>query len=62
VKSIKAGLKLYKDKDHHANPGPDSQSGDIDDRVIPVPDQAAECGFEIAFKHADLFYIFFCMT
>jgi len=51
VKIIEACLILYNDKDHHTNGNTNSQSGDVDDRVIPVTDQSSECGFEIIFEH-----------
>ena len=51
MKSIEACLKLYNDKDHHTNGNTNSQSGDVDNSVIPVTDQTSECGFEIIFKH-----------
>jgi hypothetical protein len=46
-----AYLKLYNDKDHHTNGNTNSQSGDVDNSVIPVTDQTSEGGFEIVFKH-----------
>ena len=51
MKSIIACLKLYNDKDHHTNGNTNSQSGDVDNRVILITDQTSECGFEIVFKH-----------
>jgi hypothetical protein len=51
VKSIEACLKLYNDKDHHANGNTNSQSGNVDNSIIPVTDQASESSFEIVFKH-----------
>jgi len=51
VKTIIACLKLYNDKDHHANCDTNSEAGDVDNSVISITDQAPECGFEIVFKH-----------
>jgi hypothetical protein len=51
VETIEACLKLYDDKDHHTNGNANSQSGDGDNSVIPVTDQASECCFEIIFEH-----------
>jgi len=42
VKIIEACLKLYYDKDHHTNCNPNSQTGDVDNGVIPVSDQISE--------------------
>jgi hypothetical protein len=51
VKIVEACLKLYYDKDHHTNGNTNSQTGNVDNSVIPVSDQTSECGFEIIFKH-----------
>jgi len=51
VETIIACLKLYNDKDHHANGNTNSKAGNVDDGVIPVTDQTSKCGFEIIFKH-----------
>lgn len=51
MKIIEACLKLYNDKDHHTNGNTSSQSRDVDNSVIPVTNQASECGFEIIIKH-----------
>jgi hypothetical protein len=49
---IEAGLKLYDDKDYHTNSNTNSQSGNVDNGVIPVPDQIPERGFSIISKHS----------
>jgi hypothetical protein len=56
VKIIEACLILYNDKDHHTNGNTNSQTGDVDNRVIPITGQTSECGFEIVFKHAYLVF------
>jgi hypothetical protein len=56
VKIIEACLKLYYDKDHHANGNTNSQSGYIYNSVNPVSDQVSECGFEIIFKHKQVVF------
>ena len=55
MKIIEACLKLYYDKDHHANSNTSGQPGNVDYGVIPVTDQTSECSFEIIFDHA--FYL-----
>jgi hypothetical protein len=42
MKSIEACMKLYYDVNHQAYGNTNSQSGDIDDCVIPVSDQVPE--------------------
>ena len=51
MKIIEACLILYDDKDRHTNGNANSQSGDVDNSVIPVTGQTPECGFKIVFKH-----------
>jgi hypothetical protein len=51
VKIIEACLKLYNDKDHHANGDTNSQPGDVNNSVIPLAGQTPEGGFEIVFDH-----------
>ena len=51
MKGIKACLKLYNDKDHHTNGNTNSQSGDVNNSIIPVTDQTPPCGFEIISEH-----------
>ena len=51
MKSVEACLKLYNDKDHHTNGNTHSQSGSVDEGVIPVAVQTSECCFERIFKH-----------
>ena len=51
MKIIIACMKLYNDKDHHTNGNTNSQSGDVDNSVIPFTDQTSECGFKIILKH-----------
>jgi hypothetical protein len=51
VNIIEACMKLYYDKDHHANGNAYCHSRHVDNSVIPVTDQTSECGFEIVFKH-----------
>ena len=48
---IEACVKLDDDKDHHTDGNTNSQSGDVDNSVIPVTDQTPECGFEITSEH-----------
>jgi hypothetical protein len=51
MKMIETCMKLYNDKDHHANGNTNSHSGDVDNRVIPVTDQTSESGFKIIADH-----------
>jgi len=51
MKIIKACLKLYNEKDHDTNSNANSQTGDIDNSVIPVSGKTSECSFEIVLKH-----------
>ena len=51
MKIIKACLKFYNEKDHDTNSNANSQTGDIDNSVIPVSGQTSECSFEIVLKH-----------
>jgi hypothetical protein len=52
MKIIEACLKLHNNKYHYTHGNTNSQSGDVDNSVIPVTGQTPDCGFEIIFKHS----------
>ena len=49
-------MKLYYDVNHQANGNTNSQSGDVDDCVIPVSDQGSEGCLEIILKHRQVVF------
>jgi hypothetical protein len=51
MKVIEACMKLYNDKNHHTNSNTNSQSGDVNDGVIPVTVQTSEGSFKIVSEH-----------